>query len=165
MKRGWMRLIKIFLAGMVVMAMGISPVFTGGTCTKEDVQKAVDHASKLLATKGKAAFADLEKFRFCGDAGYIFVSDLDGVMLMHPISKKLVGANQTSLQDPTGKYFYAEFIAKIKKDGEGWVGYKWVNPANKTIEFKCTYVKATSMDGKKVFCGAGVYGINEALCK
>jgi methyl-accepting chemotaxis protein len=90
---------------------------------------------------------------------------MNGVMLMHPVSKKLVGANQTSLQDPKGKYFYAEFIAKVQKDGDGWVGYYWMNPATKGLEVKCTYVKATTMDGKKVFCGAGVYGISEALCK
>ena len=165
MERRWMRLIQVFLAGMVVMALGISPVFAGGTCTKEDVQKAVDYAAKLLATKGKAAFADLEKFRFCGQEGYVYVSDLDGVMLMHPISKKLVNVNQASLQDPKGKYFYAEFIAKMKKDGQGWVSYTWMNPATKTLEPKCTYSKVTSMDGKKVFCGAGVYGISEEMCK
>ena len=76
---------------------------------------------------------------------------------MHPISKKLVGVNQTTLQDPKGKYFYAEFIGKVKKDRQGWVSYFWMNPATKAIDTKCTYVKATTMDGKKVFCGAGVW--------
>jgi signal transduction histidine kinase len=165
MKRGWMRFINIFLAGMVVMALGISPVFAGGTCTKEDVQKAVDYAAKLLATKGKAAIPELEKFRFCGEEGYVWVSDMDGLFLMHPISKKLVGVNQTTLQDPKGKYLIAEMIAKVKKDGSGWVAYSWLNPATKAIAIKCTYAKGTTMDGKKVWIAAGVYGINEAVCK
>jgi signal transduction histidine kinase len=168
MKRGWMRLIQVFLAGMLVMAMGVSPVFAGGTCTKEDVKKAVDYAVDLVNAKGgEAAFPELEKYRFCGEEGYIWVSDFEGLMLMHPVSKKLVGVNQAALQDPTGKYFYAEFLAKVKKDGEGWVSYQWLNPATKKLDPKCSYVKATkvSINGKKVWCGAGIYGINQDVCK
>jgi signal transduction histidine kinase len=161
-----MKMTKSVTLIVVIMLLGISYSYAAGPCTKDDVKKAVDYAATLLASKGSsAAFAELEKFRFCGEEGYIFVSDMNGVMLMHPVSKKLVGANQTSLQDPKGKYFYAEFIAKVQKDGEGWVGYYWMNPATKGLEVKCTYVKATTMDGKKVFCGAGVYGISEAACK
>ena len=156
---------KLIVLVIVIMALGIPQVFAGGSCSKEEVQKAVDYAAKLLLTKGKVAFPELEKFRFCGEEGYVFVSDMDGVMLMHPISKKLVGVNQTTLQDPKGKYFFAEFIGKVKKDGQGWVGYSWMNPATKAIDTKCTYVKSTTMDGKKVFCGAGVYNIKETGCE
>jgi signal transduction histidine kinase len=165
MKRGWMRLIQILLVGLMVVTFGISSVFAGGSCSKEDVQKAVDYAAKLLATKGKAAIPELEKFRFCGEEGYVWVSDMDGLFLMHPISKKLVGANQTGLQDPKGKYLIAEMIAKVKRDGSGWVAYSWLNPATKVIEPKCSYAKSTTMAGQKVWVAAGVYGINEAVCK
>jgi signal transduction histidine kinase len=161
-----MKVLKIMVAIVVVMALGISsPAFAAGTCTKEDVYKAVEHATKLLATKGKAALPELEKFRFCGEEGYVWVSDMDGVFILHPISKKLVNANQTMLKDPYGKYLIAEMIAKVKKDGAGWVAYSWLNPATKAIEIKCTYAKGTTMDGKKVWVAAGIYGISEALCK
>jgi hypothetical protein len=62
---------------------------------------------------------------------------------------------------------YVGYHAKVKKDGQGWISYQWLNPATKKLDPKCSYVKATkvTIKGKKVWCGAGVYGINEAVCK
>lgn len=150
-----------------MVLMGVTGAFAGGPCSKEEVKKAVEYAVDLIDAKGEAAFVELEKFRFCGGEGYVWVNDFDGVVLMHPISKKLEGVNQVNIQDPTGKYFYAEFLGKVKKDGEGWVSYKWLHPKTNTLENKCSYAKAArvAVKGKKVWCAAGVYGISEADCK
>jgi signal transduction histidine kinase len=159
---------KRFVATAIIVAVSllvITTVCAGAECTKEEVKKSVLYAADLLASKGRAAYPELEKFRFCGNEGYVWVSDMDGLMLMHPVSKKLVGVNQTALQDPKGKYFYAEMIHKAKNIGEGWISYYWLNPVTNVLEPKCSFVKATTLDGKKVWCGAGVYGIGEADCK
>jgi len=160
-----MRAIKVVLTVTVVMVLGFSPVFAGGTCRKEDVQKAVDYAVTLLETKGKAAYPEIEKYRFCGE-NYVWIGDLDGVFIVHP-QKKLVNQNQMLMQDPKGRYLVAEMIVKLKKNGEGWVAYWWPNPATNKLEPKCSYVKLakTPINGKKIYAGAGVYGISEEGCK
>lgn len=147
--------------------LSVSPGLAADPCTKGEMQKAVEHAASLLEAKGQAAFPALEKYRFCGQQGYVWVSDYAGTTLLHPISKKLVGANQTTLQDAKGKFFYAEMIAKVKRDGQGWISYSWMNPANNAVEIKCSYVKAITktIDGKKIWCGAGVYGIGAKDCQ
>lgn len=159
-----MKLQKIIVSILIILILCI-PNALAGTCTRDDVKKAVDYAAELLKTKGKASFPELEKFRFCGEEGYVWVSDMDGVFLLHPVSKKLVGQNQKGLQDPKGKYLITEMLVKLQKSGEGWVAYTWLNPATKTLDPKCSYVKTTTMDGQKVWVGAGVYGISEVECK
>lgn len=159
-----MKLLRIVIVMVVFLGICIPQAF-GATCTKEDVRKAVLYAADLLKAKGKAALPELEKYRFCGEEGYVFICDMDTVVLFHPVYKKLVGVNQTSIQDAKGKYFGAELKAKAQKPGEGWVAYAWPNPTTKVVENKCTYLKTTTMDGKKVMVCAGVYGISESDCK
>jgi len=160
-----MKVTKSVTLIVVIMLLGISFVYAGEACNREDVKKAVDYAVTLLDTKGSGAFPEIEKFRFCNQ-DYVWVGDLDGMFIVHP-QKKLVGKNQMQLQDPKGKYIIAEMIAKLQKDGEAWVPYWWENPATKKLEPKCSYVKLAKnpIDGKKVYAGAGAYGINEAGCK
>jgi len=158
-----MKICSILLASLTIATMTASPVCSGEPCSKENVVKAVNYAADLLQKKGTSAIPELEKFRFCGEEGYVWISDMDGLFLMHPISKKLVGVNQVTLQDPKGKYIIAEMIAKVKKDGHGWVGYSWVNPVTNKIAQKCSYAMGTTMDGKKVWVAAGVY--SEVPCK
>lgn len=162
-----MKALRVAAVILGAILLGVSPILAADTCTKGAMQKAVEHAAGLLEAKGKSAFPELEKYRFCGQQGYVWVSDYAGITLLHPISKKLVGVNQTALQDAKGKYFYAEMIAKIKRDGQGWISYSWLNPANKAVETKCSYVKAIAkpIDGKKIWCGAGVYGIGAKDCQ
>lgn len=147
----------------VVLIGGVGKV--SAACTKEEVVKAVNHAVGLLEGKGKAAFAELDKFRFCGEEGYVFIYDMKAVCLFHPISSKLVGKDQTMIQDAKGKYLVAEMLNKAKSPGYGWVPYHWLNPKTNTVDPKCTYVKKCKMDGQDVFVAAGVYGIAELDCK
>jgi signal transduction histidine kinase len=160
-----MKLQKIIVSILIILILCV-PNALAGTCTRDDVKKAVDYAVKLLETKGKAAFPELQKFKFCGEEGYVWVGDLDGIFILHP-KNNLVGQNQMGLQDPKGKYLVAEMIVKLKKTGEGWVAYWWPNPATNKLEPKCSYVKMANatIDGKRVYVGAGVYGISEAECK
>ena len=160
----WMNVAKTLAVLVIIAVLASSQALAGEACVKEDVRKSVEYAADILAAKGVAAFPELEKFRFCDQKGYVWVADMEGVVLMHHIHK-LVGVDQMYIQDPNGKYFNAEMVAKVKKSGAGWVSYRRLNPVSKIIEPKCSYVKATTMDGKKVWVGAGVYGISEATCR
>ncbi|MRR14543.1 hypothetical protein EG833_03770 [archaeon] len=157
------RLLALSVIGAVLWAASAGPC--SAACTKEEVVKAVNHAVMVLEKKGKAGFPELDKFRFCGDEGYVFIYDMNAVCLFHPISQKLVGKDQTMIQDARGKYLVAEMMSKAKNPGYGWVPYHWLNPKTNTADPKCTYVKKCKMDGKDVWVAAGVYGIPEVDCK
>ncbi|HIJ39198.1 MAG TPA: response regulator [Rhodospirillaceae bacterium] len=85
------------------------------------------------------ALAVIRSMRY-GNGEYFFVSDMQGVMLMHPVMKNLEGRNLSDLQDVTGYYFYREFFEKAKKSG--FVSYFWPKPGNQDPAAKITYVKA-----------------------
>jgi cytochrome c len=151
------------IIGVITVFLIATNVYAG-TCTKSDLIKAVDHAVGLINSKGKAALPELKKFRFCGDEGYIFVVEMSGKNVMHPI-QKLEGKDMSTLQGAKGEYFGAEMKAKAEKDGFGWIAYTWENPTTKKLDVKCTYIKTATMDGVKVFVGAGIFGVPLAECK
>jgi hypothetical protein len=59
------------------------------------------------------------------DDGYFWINDMSNIMVMHPIKPALEGTDLVDLKDPTGKFFFQEFIKVVKADGEGYVDYYW----------------------------------------
>ncbi|MBN2299125.1 MAG: cache domain-containing protein [Deltaproteobacteria bacterium] len=153
----------LFVAVAVLIVAGSASL--NAECTKDEVMKAVNYAADLLEKEGQAAFAELDKFRFCSGEGYVFIYDMNAVCLFHPISAILVGKDQTMIQDAKGNYLVAEMNSKAKDPGHGWVLYYWLNPVTNTVDPKCTYVKRCRMDGRDVWVASGVYGISEEECK
>ncbi len=71
---------------------------------------------------------------------YLFVQALDSAdMVFHGANKKLVGKNLLKLKDTDGKAFVVEMYDNAKKDGKGWVDYKWPHPETKKITPKVVY--------------------------
>ncbi len=91
--------------------------------------------------KGKFVYKDL----------YVFVTDISGVSLAHPMTPALVGKNLTDLKDADGKYFVRERAEIVKAKGSGTVDYRWSNPKTKKVEKKQTYFE--SADGIIFSCG------------
>jgi signal transduction histidine kinase len=135
------------------------------TCTKADLSKAVGYTAGLINSKGKAALPELRKYRYCNGLGYVFVVEIDGKIILQPANPQLEGKDITVMQGAKNEYFGAEMKAKAQKYGEGWVSYVWENPKTKGLEIKCSFVKAATMDGKKVFVVSGIYGIPLDDCK
>ncbi len=158
-----MKIINVLVTAILVMLLVTSSTYAA-SCTKADLVKAVDHAAALINSKGKAALPELKKSRFCGEEGYVFVVQMNGINVMHPI-QKLEGKDMSMLQGAKGEYFGAEMKAKAEKDGSGWISYTWENPTSKKLDAKCTYIKTATMDGVKVFVGSGIFGITEGDCK
>ena len=75
-------------------------------------------------------------------------------------SEKLTEAEQAKVLFNT-----AALLEKAQKYGEGWVSYVWENPVTKALEIKCSFVKAATLAGRKVFVGSGIYGIPLNDCK
>ncbi|MFP3505748.1 methyl-accepting chemotaxis protein [Burkholderia sp. SIMBA_062] len=65
-----------------------------------------------------------------GKDGYLTVNDSRPVMLMHPFAPALVGRDQSSFADPTGKHFFQELVKVSTEDGGGFVDYVWYKPGS-----------------------------------
>lgn len=71
-------------------------------------------------------------------AAYSMTSELNE---FHAANPKLVGKNLMKLKDTDGKLILQVMYDVAKKDGSGWVDYKWVHPETKKIAQKQTFVK------------------------
>lgn len=100
------------------------------------------------------AFADIASFRY-GGSGYLWINSLDGYMLMHPISEKLIGQFVGDMQDPSGKKLFAEMIDVVKSDGKGYVDYLWPKPGFDEPVEKLSYV--VGFEPWDLLVGTGVY--------
>jgi len=88
---------------------------------------------------------------------YIFVIDMEGVVLVHSFEPQLVNNNQLHLKDVQGKFFIKEFIEQMRSRTTAWVEYKWHNYDNNRIESKLTYLMKID---DTCFMGCGVYYSN-----
>lgn len=155
----------IVLAAVFVFAVFITPcAFAADDCGAAAVKANVDKAVEIVKQKGKAGFEEAGKIRFCKDEGYMYITDMNGLMIMHPVAAHLVGKSVAAIKDPTGKLFYAEIIEKIKKGGTAWVHYKWPKPGEKTPADKCGYAKKVTAEGQDYIVASGLYDVPAAKC-
>ncbi len=100
--------------------------------------------------------AALDKMKFEGDIGYLFIVNLNGDTIVH-VDKKMQGTNIIDIQDIYGKYIIKEFNKVLKKDGEGFVDYYWyiVSENRKTMHYKISFVKM--LECYDWYIGAGEY--------
>jgi methyl-accepting chemotaxis protein len=129
--------------------------------TPEMIKEKVAKAVTLIEKEGSKAFAKFKgkdsEFLFAGT--YIWINDMNGVMLMHPIKPGMENSELLGLKDSNGKRFFVEMIDVCKKQGAGWVDYMWPKPGEKERSLKVSYVKKAMCDGKPVILGCGVYDI------
>lgn len=113
----------------------------------------------FLKANGKDAFiAEVHKGsgRFHAKPGnplYLFVYDLNGVVLAHGAEANLLGVNRLNVKDPDGKQYIKEAIAVAQKKGGGWADYKRMNPETRKIEDKTSFCLAEG----GIVVGCGIY--------
>ncbi len=136
----------------------------GQTITPQLVMEKVKAAVAIVNAEGAAAFPKFmgKDTEFIFGGTYIFVNDMDCVMLMHPIMDKMEGRELMSLQDVNGKRFFVEFLSAAK-DGGGWVEYMWPKPGTKEAVRKVSYVMPAKLDGKDVVVGCGYYDVSDEV--
>ncbi len=102
---------RVQISSVVENALGIAQAFHA-------------RAAKGEMTEAEAktqALAAIGMMRFDGD-NYLWINDLDGILLMHPFRPKEVGNSMMGLKDPAGTMIYQEFVAAAKRGG-GPVNY------------------------------------------
>jgi len=97
--------------------------------------------------------------RFVKGEQYLYVLDINGTMLAHPVNEKYVGKDFYRVQDSAGKSFIKEIVDTANDRGFGWVDYKWFDPATKSELPKTVYFEKVN---GMIFC-SGVYRENVGL--
>ncbi len=120
-------------------------------------------AAELLNAEGDAALAKIKdpngEFRFADGAGYIWVHNLDGIMVMHPIKPSLDGKGILDMRDVNGVYLFAAMNETVEDFGEGWVPYAWPKPGESGSSPKVSYVVLAKHGDKEYVAGAGMYDV------
>ncbi len=119
-----------------------------------DLQKRVDAQELSLEEAQKQARASINAVRY-GENDYLWVNDLSHVMVVHPISPKLIGKDMSDFKDPTGKFLFRDIVSLAKSAGEGAITYKWAKPGFNKPVGKVSYIKLFEPWGWVV--GTGVY--------
>ncbi len=145
----------------VVLAVFLLPAIVGAqqAATKDECVAKCLEAASLVTSRGLAEATKIiadPKGPFVWKDSYVFLMDLDGKMLAHPMQPELTKLPHCLLiTDPTDKALFVDFVNLARKVGSGWVEYMWPKPGKKTPSKKITYVYR--VPDQNVFVGAGVY--------
>lgn len=150
-----MRLCIAVPALMLTLALPLA----SQTNERPKAEAMVKEGIAFLKSNGKEAFiAEVHKGsgRFHAKPGnpiYLFVYDLNGVVLAHGAEANLLGVNRLNVKDSDGKQYIKEAIAMAQKKGGGWADYKRMNPDTRKIEEKTSYCLAEG----GIVVGCGIY--------
>jgi len=126
-------------------------------------------ATELIAAEGDAAIAKIKdpegEFRFADGQGYIWLQDLNAVVIMHPIKPSLDGKDMSGFADKDGTLLFLNFSEICEEKGAGWVPYVWPKPGKEGTSPKISYVKLVTHGDKDYVAGAGMYDVTPADIK
>jgi len=126
--------------------------------SKAEVKRFVDQAWEFARAEGKDKA--IEEYMdtsgpFYRDGLYVFAYDMSGTVLCLPAEPQKVGDDRWDAQDPAGAYFVREIVGVAKDPGQGWVTYRYINPAQgDELEQKTSYVRRVD---DTWLLGAGTY--------
>jgi signal transduction histidine kinase len=146
---------SLMLVTAICVALGPA-LALGAEATQADAKALVEAAAAYLKANGKeAALAEFNRAGGQFDKGelYVFAYDMTATIVAHPKNPKLVGKNLMEVPDTDGKLFRREIVQTAQASGSGWVDYKYMNPDNKKVEAKTTFVQKV---GDVVLC-CGTY--------
>jgi len=94
---------------------------------------------KLSAEELRSMLFNLiNAYRYNNDVGYFYAYNLEGVNVVHPINKALVGKNLIEMKDKEGNFVIKDII-KAAQDGTGVTHFIWPHPVTKKDESKLSY--------------------------
>lgn len=156
------RISTIMLCAFMTMVFCQTSLFAE-TLTPELCKEKAIKAAKLLETEGDAALAKIKdpngEFRFGGAEGYVWVHNLEGIMLMHPTKPALDGQMILKQTDANGVLLFAKMNELVGKSNAGWVAYMWTKPGEPKASPKVSYVVLAKNGGKNYVAGSGVYDV------
>lgn len=136
----------------LIAVVGIVPLLAKES--KQDASNFVNQAIQFYKANGKAKLLEAiskENGQFHKGNFYVFLYDLNGVVLAHPANHGLIGKSVYNLKDPDGVEFVKAMVDGAKEKGEVWVTYKWTDPVTKKIGKKLSFAK--KVDDIVFVCG------------
>jgi cytochrome c len=124
--------------------------------TADDAKALVEKAVAYLKTNGpEKAFATFndKSGPFVDRDLYIFVRGMDGNTVAHGANIAMIGHTSLETKDADGKLYNKELVETAQTKGSGWIDYRWVNPVDKKIEQKSSFVEKVG----DYIVGAGFY--------
>lgn len=86
----------------------------------------VENGSLLLDEAQAAAIEEIESLRYGPEEkDYFWITDLAPRMVMHPYVHELMGQSLSNFADPDGVRLFREAVDIAKREGEGFINYKW----------------------------------------
>ena len=154
------KLLMLVLAGCLTLATAGTSLAEDRATVAECIEKSKLAAEMLLQDKD-AALAEISRKdgKFVWKDSYVFVMDLKGKMLAHPVMpglmtmKSLLSTPDKNKEEP--KMLFVEFVVMASTAGEGWVEYMWPKPGSTEPSLKETYIYR--VPGTTMFTGAGIY--------
>ena len=135
--------LRALFLGLCCSVLTALPGFASDRPSMEEVKLLTQRAASVLAADGVEKSRD--RFHLEGEFRqgeiYVNVIDLNGTWLIYPPNPKNEGKSVLNVRDADGKLLVQEIIAVAREKGEGWVEYRWLNPASNKIEPKISYVK------------------------
>jgi cytochrome c len=107
-----------------VMCLFFPPAFSADAPQSKEGQANCSvgrQGGSLTESKGKSAFPEFKKkgSEWLTGETYVFIADMNGIILMHPANPELETKSILHLKDANGKAFMREFIETATK-GSGW---------------------------------------------
>lgn len=155
-----MRKVSIFALVMLFGVFLAANSFAAETATKEECVAKTKEAAAMINEKGldeAAKEINNKTGKFVWKDTYVFLMDLDGKMLAHPMNAALIGKSLLESKDKgdPGKLLFKEFVELAKGKGEGWVDYMWSNPGDPKPRKKISFI--FRVPGKNLLAGAGIW--------
>jgi len=134
-------------------------IWAQSSATKEECVVKCYEAAALISSKGVDSMTQEigdPKGAFVWKDSYVFLMNMEGKMLAHPMQPELTQLPHCLLiTDPTDKAIFVSFVNTARISGQGWVDYMWPKPGKKAPSKKITFIYR--VPGKNVFVGAGIY--------
>jgi cytochrome c len=147
----------LLIAALMLSLAG--PTWAGGSATQDEVVAKCQEAAKFIHDKGvDAAIKAIgdKSGPFVWKDTYVFLMNMDGKMLAHPIKPELTQKESlVEVKDSAGKPLFLEFIELANSKGKGWVDYMWPKPGQDQPAAKTSYIYR--VPETQYIVGAGIY--------
>jgi len=112
-------------------------------------------SGELTEAEAKIAAAIMLRELRYNENEYFWINDYDHKMIMHPMNKDMEGRILDNYKDPDGVLMFVKFVEVAKREGSGFVEYRWAKPGFSEPVAKISYVKGLK-DWEWVV-GSGIY--------
>lgn len=155
------RILTLLLASLILFAISSTSFADDHSATVAECIEMSKKAAEAILQDKEAALAEISKKngKFVWKDSYVFVMDLKGKMLAHPMMpglmkmKSLLSTPDKNPKEP--KMLFVDFVVTAGTKGEGWIEYMWPKPGSTEPSIKETYVYR--IPGTSLFTAAGIY--------